>query len=93
MSTQPTDDEIETAILAALEPTGGEMVSWSAIQCRLPGSFWRKAQALLRLHEDGRVWHFKVQGRPYLCLGDELDREIAARYKAQGRVRGVRVVA
>ena len=91
MTATPTDSEIEAAILAALEPTGDELVSWAVIQRRVPGCFWCKATALLRLHEEGKVYHTKIAGRPYVGLGDDADRLLAAAAKARGRVRGVRV--
>ena len=77
--------------MAALEPTGDELVSWAAIQRRVPGGFWCKATALLRLHEEGKVYHIKIAGRPYVGLGDDADAALAAAAKARGRVRGVRV--
>ena len=40
----PTDDEIDAAILAALAPTGEELVSWATIAPRIPGGFWPKAR-------------------------------------------------
>jgi hypothetical protein len=91
MTATPTASEIETAILAALEPTGDELVSWAAIQRQVPGGFWCKATALLRLHEEGKLYHIKIAGRAYVGLGDDADRLLAAAAKARGRVRGVRV--
>jgi hypothetical protein len=90
MST-PTDDEIDAAILAALAPTGEELRPWARIASRVPGCFWCKARALLRLHEEGKVYHTKIAGRPYVGLGDDTDAQLARRARAQGRVRGVRV--
>jgi hypothetical protein len=87
----PTDEQIEAAILAALEPTGDELMSWAVIQRQVPGCFWCKATALLRLHEEGKVYHVKIAGRPYVGLGDDADAELARRARAQGRLRGVRV--
>jgi hypothetical protein len=86
-----TVEQIEAAILAALAPTGEELVSWARIDPLVPGGFWSKAQALLRLHEEGKVYHVKIAGRPYVGLGDDADAELAARARARGRVRGVRV--
>ncbi|MGO9157325.1 hypothetical protein [Mycobacterium sp.] len=86
-----TDEQLEEAILAALAPSGEELMPWTVIRHQVPGEFWAKERAMLRLHEAGKVYHLKLGGRPYVGLGDELDRQIAARYKAQGRVRGVLV--
>jgi hypothetical protein len=87
----PTDDEIDAAILAVLRRTGDELVSWAVIQRLVPGCFWCKATALLRLHDDGSVYLVKVRGRPYVCLGDDADAQLARIAKAQGRSRKVMV--
>lgn len=87
-----TDDEIDAAILAALAPTGEELVSWARIDPLVPGGFWPKAQAVLRLHEEGEIYLTRTGGRAYVGLGDDADRLLAAAAKARGRVRGVRVV-
>ncbi len=86
-----TAEQIEAAILAALAPTGEDLVSWAKIAPRIPGGFWPKAQAALRLHEDGEIYLIRIGGRAYVGLGDDADRLLAAAAKARGRVRGVRV--
>ncbi len=92
MTAEPTADEIDSAILAALAPTGEELVCWNTIRDRLPGGFWAKTEALLRLYWDGLVYTIKVRGTPYVSLADECDRQIAAKARAEGRVREVRVL-
>ncbi|MGO9207225.1 MAG: hypothetical protein ACLQBX_13785 [Candidatus Limnocylindrales bacterium] len=88
---QPTAAEIDAAILAALAATGDELVCWTTIRDhRVPGEFWRKTEALLRLHWNGLVTHMQIRGRPYISLGDAVDLEIAARARAEGRVREIR---
>lgn len=93
LTDDPTDEQIEAAILNALAPIGDKLVLWTPIRDRLPGDFWAKTEALQRLFEDGKVYLIKMWGRPYVCLGDDADAEIAARAKAEGRVRQARVIA
>jgi Protein of unknown function (DUF732) len=82
--TEPTEAEIEQAILAALEPTGDDLVRWTPIRDRLPGEFWAKNRAFERLRCRGDIYAMKMWGTPYVCLGDEMDREIARRAAAEG---------
>ncbi|MEZ0341756.1 hypothetical protein ACAG25_17455 [Mycobacterium sp. pV006] len=84
--TEPTDDEIDAAILREIDASRDEFVPWALIRERVPGSFWRKGEALARLFCDGRVYAIKNRGRNYVALGDEHDIEIAKRRKAEGRV-------
>ncbi len=86
-----TDDIIDAAILRELEPTGDRLVCWTHVHRRIPGSFWQKQTALLRLYWSGLVYTIKVGGTPYVSLADECDREIAARARQDGRVREIRV--
>lgn len=80
------------AILAALAPTGEELVRWTPIRDALPGNdFWAKSRAVRRLYDDGAIYLLKMGGRPYICAGDDADRESARRAKAQNRPRTVRV--
>lgn len=80
------------AILAALAPTGEELVRWTPIREALPGNdFWAKSRAVQRLYDDGAIYMLKLAGSPYVCLGDDADRELARRAKAQNRPRSVRV--
>jgi hypothetical protein len=88
LTTPPaTDEQVDAAILAALAPTGDELVRWKAIEPRVPGGFWQKAQACQRLYDFGRIYVIKIGGTPYMGLADECDRQIAARYRAEGRTR------
>ncbi|MCB0907518.1 MAG: hypothetical protein KDB63_10425 [Nocardioidaceae bacterium] len=84
-----TAADIDAAILRELEPTGEQLVCFSRV--RVPGGFWEKQAALLRLYWDGLVYAIKVGGVPYVSLADECDRELAARARAEGRVREIRV--
>jgi hypothetical protein len=82
-----TDAEIDSAImaeLAVLDETGdGDLVLWSRVTKRVPGGFWAKAGALLRLRDAGRA---------YVGLADEADAEVAANARALNRSRPIRVV-
>ncbi|GAT09375.1 hypothetical protein H7I77_01855 [Mycolicibacterium novocastrense] len=89
-ATEPTDDEIDAAILREIDTSRDEFVPWAQVRERVPGSFWRKGEALARLFCSGRVYAIKVRGRNYVALGDEHDIEIAKRHKAAGCVPGVR---
>jgi hypothetical protein len=62
-------------------------VRWKTIERRVPGTFWQKAEAFLRLYDNGKISVMKLHGTPYLSLADECDAEIAARYCAQGKTR------
>lgn len=84
----PTDDEIDASILAALTD---ELVPWSVVQRHVIGCYWCRAEALVRLHDQGRIYVTKLGGRPYVCLGDDADAELARIAKAQGRSRKVMV--
>lgn len=87
--TEPTDDEIDAAILCEINASRDEFIAWAVIRERVPGSFWRKSEALARLFCDGLVYVIKARGQNYVALGDEYDVEIARRRKAEGRVPGV----
>lgn len=80
------------AILAALAPTGEELVRWTPMRDALPGNdFWAKSRAMQRLYDDGAIYLVKIGGRPYICTGDDADRESARLAKAQNRPRTVRI--
>ena len=87
----PTEERIAAAILKALEPTGEELVAWVPIRDRLPGGFWDKSRILVRLHESGMVYLVQIGGSPFVGLADDVDAEIARRYRAKGQVRPVLV--
>jgi hypothetical protein len=82
--TEPTDDQIDAAILAALADAGGEgLHPWAAIRRRLPGSHDRKGERLIALWLTGRVWLVKIAGRNYVNLGDADDMRLAAANRAR----------
>lgn len=67
MTTTATDEEIETAILAAL--AGEAPRAWSDIRAVLPpAQFWVVLEALGRLQAAGRVDVVKVDGRNFVDL-------------------------
>lgn len=87
-TTEPTDEQIDAAILAALAKAGRDDVHpWAAIRPRVPGSDDRKGDRLVALWLAGRVWLCKVRGRNYVALGDADDERIVATAGAAGRVR------
>lgn len=64
-----TPDELDAVILAAMRAARGELVPWNVLRKQLPAApFWRKVEALVRLHEAGKVCAFKVDGRTYVDL-------------------------
>ncbi len=84
-------DEIEAAILRELELTGAEkLVSWTNLMRRVPGTWWEKQAAHMRLWHECRIFVMKIGGSPYCSLADEVDREIAEKFRREGRVREVR---
>lgn len=87
MHSEPTAEEIEGLILAALEQTGEELVRWTPIRDRLPGTFWEKLAAHERLRCRGELGAMKIRGTPYVWRGDEADRQIARKYDGDPPVR------
>jgi hypothetical protein len=64
---EATDQQLEAAILAALSDAVGEVVAWADLREKLPtATLWRKGEALVRLHQAGRLSVFKVAGRNYV---------------------------
>ena len=61
-----TNEQVEAAILKALEPTGEELVRWKVIESRLPGTWEQKAEAYTQLYYDGRIVAMKIRGTPYV---------------------------
>lgn len=86
---EPSDDEIDAAILREIDSRRDEFVPWAVIRERVPGSRSRKVEALTRLFCDGRVYVVKSRGCNYVARGDEYDVEIAKRRMAEGRMNGV----
>jgi DNA-binding transcriptional ArsR family regulator len=81
------ETEIDAAILAELASTGHELIRWYPISRRVPGTWAQKTWALRRLYNRGLIYTEKYVGTMYACLADEEDRELAARYLAQGIAR------
>ncbi|RUP03024.1 MAG: hypothetical protein EKK34_22055 [Mycobacterium sp.] len=74
-----TDQQIDTAILAAITEAGGDdLHAWAAIRQQVPGNHNRKTERLIALWHSGRVWLIKVAGRNYVSLGDAYDEQAAA---------------
>lgn len=69
-STQPTkatDEQLDAAIMAAVRDAGGELLAWAKLRERLPAaSNWSKDQALVRLHQSGKLCALKADGRTYI---------------------------
>jgi hypothetical protein len=84
---EPTDEQIDAAILAALAETADDLQPWAAVRRRLPGPRDRKGERLIALWATGRVWLCKVRGGNFVILGDADDERNAAAAKAEGRVR------
>ncbi|MDV3124682.1 hypothetical protein M1247_07135 [Mycobacterium sp. 21AC1] len=78
MTTAPSDyaprtnpainDEIDAAVLAALEAANGELVPWRTIRPQLPGDWHSQGEALTRLFESRAVYVVKIAGRNYCRL-------------------------
>ncbi len=62
------NDEIDAAILAALEAANGELVPWRTIRATLPGDWWQQGEALTRLFESRAVYVVKIAGKNYCRL-------------------------
>ena len=64
-----TPQQLDSAILAALHESGGDVVAWSELRDRLPRApYWRKTEALVRLHQTGAVLAVKFAGRTFVSL-------------------------
>lgn len=86
--TEPSDDQIDDAILAALTEAqassgGEELHPWAAIRQRVPSSLDHRNERLLALWHAGRVWTFKHRGRNYVALGDADDVRLAEANRAR----------
>lgn len=59
-----TDEQLDSAILAVLADVGGGPIAWSEVREQLPRTrYWRPIEALVRLHQSGRVHAVKVGGQ------------------------------
>jgi hypothetical protein len=76
--TTTTNDELDAAILAALEATNGDLVAWRTIRTKLPGDWWQQGEALTRLHETYQVSVVKIRGSCFVRLTDDFERQAAA---------------
>lgn len=65
---QTTTDDIDAAILAALEAANGELVPWRTIRPQLPGTWSAQGEALTRLFESRAIYCVKIAGRNYCRL-------------------------
>ena len=85
--TEPSDDQLDAAILAALTEaqasSGEELHPWAAIRQRLPGSLDHANERLIALWHAGRVWTFKHRGRNFVALGDADDVRLAEANRAR----------
>ncbi len=69
MSSELIEGQLDAAILAEMRDAGSELVPWATLRAQLPRApYWRKVEALVRLHEAGKVCAFKVDGRTYVDL-------------------------
>lgn len=67
--TVPTiNDEIDAAILTALEAANGELLAWRTVRAKLPGDWWQQGEALTRLFESRAVYVVKIAGKNYCRL-------------------------
>lgn len=83
-TTEPTDNPVDAAILAALTDAGGdELHPWAVIRQKVPGSLDRKAERLIALYHAGRVYLIKIAGRNYVGLGDADDMRLSAVNRAR----------
>lgn len=65
-----TDDELDTAILTALAELGGGPIPWSEVRAQLPCTrYWRPIEALVRLHQSGRVHAVRIGGATIVASG------------------------
>jgi hypothetical protein len=88
VAAEPTPEEIEALILAAIEESGeDELVRWSPIRNAIPGDFWAVERAAERLRCRGEVGAMKIAGTPYVWRGDDADRHIARKYDGNPPVR------
>lgn len=80
MTTNPTvtDDEIDAALLQAVDAVGDELVPWAELRRQLPGSRDRAGERLVALWQSGEVYLIKASGRNFVGRGDHDDRRLAA---------------
>ncbi|MGV0991178.1 MAG: hypothetical protein ACOYB7_02900 [Mycobacterium sp.] len=84
------DETLDDALLLAVERLtryDGHLIPWAAIRHRLPGTRTRQGEASVRLWLAHRLNSVKIDGRNYVSLPDELDRQAAAIELANGTPR------
>lgn len=68
-SVSVTPDCLDTAILDALREHRGAVVLWSRLRDQLPAApYWRKVEALCRLHHAGQATVRKAGGETFVSL-------------------------
>lgn len=90
ITTLVTDDQLDASLLLAVERLtryDGHLIPWAAIRHRLPGTRTRQGEASVRLWLGHRLNIVKIDGRNYVSLPDELDRQAAAIELANGTPR------
>jgi hypothetical protein len=84
-----TDAEVYDALVAELrrldELRPDELHRLSTVRLRAPGTRSQQHRAEHRAVEDGRMYLIKIGSTPYVSLGDETDRQVAARRRARGQ--------
>ena len=73
-----TDDQIDTALLQALEAVDGELMPWAELRRQLPGGRDRANERLVALWQRGDIYLLKIGGRNFVGCGDHDDRLLAA---------------
>lgn len=64
-----TAEQMDAALLAALDSLGGEFALWSDIRRQLPEApYWAKVESLVRLTDAGAVDAIKVGGSTVVGL-------------------------
>lgn len=58
---------LDASILSALTELGGGPIAWAEVRAQLPRSrYWRPIEALVRLHQSGRVHAVKHAGATFV---------------------------
>jgi hypothetical protein len=84
---EPTGEQIEAAILAIVNrQPDGELVRWTTIRRRVPGTFWAKQEALLKLYDRWELNLMKIHGSPYVIKAEEVEQQLAVKFKGQPRI-------
>ena len=73
------------ALLAKLTETDGELLRWSKIRRKVPGTLERKGEALVRLWHAHLLDFMKIEGLNYISLPDGLDAGGIVEYRRSPR--------